>query len=924
MPKIYIDNTPYDVPDGKNLLEACLSLGLDLPYFCWHPAMGSVGACRQCAMVQYKDEQDTEGRIVMGCMTAVCDGARFSLQGDKAGEFRKNIIEALMINHPHDCPVCAEGGECHLQDMTVMAGHRDRQYRGKKRTFRNQYLGPLVHHEMNRCITCYRCVRFYRDYAGGTDLSEQAARDHVYFGRQCDGVLESEFSGNLVEVCPTGVFTDKPLAHDYTRKWDLQSAPSLCTGCALGCNTMPGERYGKLKRVHNRFNHDVNGYFLCDRGRYGGAFVNSGKRLSHPGLRQADGRYNAIDKAAALAQLAEWCGAGQRLAAIGSPRASLETNYLLRRLVGAENYSPGFGADEHPLVAEVSRQLRNSTVATPSLKQVESADAVLILGEDVTNTAPRLALALRQAVRNKAFELAEGLGLPPWQDAAVRTLAQDQRSPLFIAAVTQTRLDDIAAESLSLAPDDIARLGLAVAAQLDSAQPSVDGLGDTLSGLASRIADALKTARRPLVVAGTGCRQQNLIQIAGQIANALAGEGRQPMLSYGLPECNSLGVALLGDELDGSPAPGLDTLGERAASGGIDTLIVVENDLYRRGRRAEIDALLNNVKHLVVIDALDNATLSRAHLALPAATFAEAEGTLVSSEGRAQRHYPVFLPAEARQPAWQWLAQLGAALHKPGFEQLQHFDQVVAACAADIPVLENITQAAPLASFREHGLRIPRQPARYSGRTAMRANVSVHEPQPPADQETPLAWSMEGLNGAQPRPLLPFVWAPGWNSNQSVNKYQSEVGGPLIGGTPGVRLIEPGERLADAQTPSAPPAYRAEPGQWLLVPLYRIFGSEELSAHAPAIAQLAGEAFIQLHPDDANALQVDDGDGVTVAGADFEVRLNASLAPGCAGFPVGMAGVENLNAGQRVALQKASHWQRRKPQVIASDGGSHV
>ena len=262
MPTIFIDGQELQVNDGENILEACLNAGLDLPYFCWHPAMGSIGSCRQCALVQYQNEDDTRGRIIMGCMTPVTEGARFSLKAENATEFREAVVESLMLNHPHDCPVCAEGGECHLQDMTVMVGHRDRRYSGKKNTHRNQYLGPLIHHEMNRCITCYRCERYYKDYAGGTDLGAQASHDHLYFGRHEEGVLESEFSGNLVEVCPTGVFTDKPFLKQYSRKWDLQSAPSICNGCAVGCNIAPGERYGKLKRVHNRYNHEVNGYFL--------------------------------------------------------------------------------------------------------------------------------------------------------------------------------------------------------------------------------------------------------------------------------------------------------------------------------------------------------------------------------------------------------------------------------------------------------------------------------------------------------------------------------------------------------------------------------------------------------------------------------------------------------------------------------------
>ena len=327
MPTITIDGVAYEVEAGNNLLESCLSLGLDLPYFCWHPAMGSIGACRQCAVVQYQNAEDTRGRIMMACMTPVTDGAIFSLAGDKAQHFREAIVESLMLNHPHDCPVCAEGGECHLQDMTVMVGHRDRHYRGRKNTHRNQYLGPLINHEMNRCIACYRCTRYYRDYAGGTDLAAMAAHDHVYFGRHQEGVLQSEFAGNLVEVCPTGVFTDKSLVHDYTRKWDLQSAPSVCTGCAVGCNTMPGERYGRLKRVHNRYNAEVNGYFLCDRGRFGATFVNSENALDYAGQRQQDGRFRALDHHEALHRMAQTCARGT-MAGIGSPRASVEANYL--------------------------------------------------------------------------------------------------------------------------------------------------------------------------------------------------------------------------------------------------------------------------------------------------------------------------------------------------------------------------------------------------------------------------------------------------------------------------------------------------------------------------------------------------------------------------------------------------------------------
>src|SRR5437762_10785240 len=323
MTKIIVDNQPYSVQADQSLLSACLALGLNLPYFCWHPALGSVGACRQCAVKQFRDEKDTRGRLVMACMTPVAEGVRVSIEDKDAVEFRAGIIEGLMQSHPHDCPVCDEGGECHLQDMTVMTGHAYRRYEFAKRTFRHQDLGPFVHHEMNRCIQCYRCVRYYREYAGGKDLNVFAAHDHVYFGRESDGVLESPFSGNLAEVCPTGVFTDKTLKEHYTRKWDLQMAPSVCVHCSLGCNTTPGERYGTLRRIVNRYNGAVNGYFLCDRGRFGYEFVNRQERIRHPLLRRK-GNLEAVSGEQAVDHLKSLIASGNKVIGIGSPRARSE------------------------------------------------------------------------------------------------------------------------------------------------------------------------------------------------------------------------------------------------------------------------------------------------------------------------------------------------------------------------------------------------------------------------------------------------------------------------------------------------------------------------------------------------------------------------------------------------------------------------
>ena len=207
MGTILIDGHIIPFKPGDNILQAALEANLEIPHFCYHAALGSLGACRLCAVEITPKDSSKAPRIAMACLEPSEDGLEVSISAIAAQQVRQHVIEFLMINHPHDCPICDEGGECHLQDMTVACGPPYRRYRGRKRTFSNQNLGPLIHHEMNRCITCYRCTRFYQDYALGNDLGAMRLRNEVYFGRFQDGPLENPFAGNLVEICPTGVFT---------------------------------------------------------------------------------------------------------------------------------------------------------------------------------------------------------------------------------------------------------------------------------------------------------------------------------------------------------------------------------------------------------------------------------------------------------------------------------------------------------------------------------------------------------------------------------------------------------------------------------------------------------------------------------------------------------------------------------------------
>ena len=456
MPKLIIDTIPVDVPEGTSVLEAARSIGIAIPHFCWHPALGKAGACRVCAVKML--EGPIRG-IQMSCMLPAQDGMVVSTTDQEAVAMRRAVIEWLMINHPHDCPVCDEGGECQLQDYTIAGGHGIRRYDGLKRTHVNQYLGTYIEHEMNRCIQCYRCARFYQEYAGGTDFGVMGRAGNIYFGRQQEGQLESPFSGNLVDICPTGVFTDKT-ARFRARYWDYDMAPSVCPGCSLGCNTVPMARYRELLKVTARRNDAVNGWFICDRGRFSNTAVNAPDR---PRQALVDGTPAALDAALdvlvdRLSGFIELEGSAG-LAIIGSPRMSQEAAIMAARLreeTGAGILCYSAYSQQSGVAADAIALLNRDNSA--SQEDVRHAGLVAILECDLLDEAPMMALAVRQAWRNGATVHAVGsvgprdTGHRLYETSAVTSLAEvpfsDAPNPVVICGTNRSGLDNIRAASL--------------------------------------------------------------------------------------------------------------------------------------------------------------------------------------------------------------------------------------------------------------------------------------------------------------------------------------------------------------------------------------------------------------------------------------------------------------------------------------------
>lgn len=985
MAVIYVDGKSLHADGADNLLQALLSLGYDVPYFCYHPALGSVGSCRQCAVKQYNNEDDYKagrGRLVMSCMVNPTDNMYISIDDSEAAAFRKRIVEYLMTNHPHDCPTCEEGGHCHLQDMTYMSGHQKRRYRFAKRTHHNQDLGVFINHEMNRCIACYRCVRFYKDYAGGEDFGVYASNNRVYFGRETDGQFDSEFSGNLTEVCPTGVFTDKTHSDRYNRKWDMQYAPSICQGCSTGCSISAGERYGELRRIENRYNHDVNGYFLCDRGRFGYGYVSRADRPTQA-LEKTDDKFIKVSANFALDGVLALLK-DKRTIGIGSARASLENNFALKKLVGDDYYSTGELLHTQKLIDKSIELLRHQSVVNVSLSQIESSDCVIVIGEDLTQTAPRVALSVRQATKNKAKAMAAALKTQDWLAEPVKRIGQNAYSPLYTLGVIDGKLDDVAKTALVATPSDIAKLTLKVASVINgfgddlkkipkelprAVRPQTtatgvinkesDSVDNDIEDLAYHIAYDLIMADRPLVVGGTSLQSADVVNATAVLATALS-DKRQAVKTYErayietenakrqksydeqmrqaqtidiekdakpnldpnakgdeklerkpstkplellhentyyadkagvymvVPQANSVGVALL----DGASI-------EEILAKDFEVALILEHDLLALSEHQR-EALF--AKSLIVLDHQSYAWHSHADYVLSVASFAEGDGTLVSAEGRAQRFFAVFdsqyyQPTHDIKDAWRWLGAINS--EKNGATLWQSFDEVFDELVTNYADFAPLAQNALHNSYRIMGLKVAREPRRYSGRTAMRAKISVHEPMQPKDLSSPLTFSMEGYVGDKTNPnMLPFVYAAGWHSPQAWNKYQDKVGGVLKGGDVGIRLFDHLPKTATVYEdfvikPSRPSSLFEERAS--LVPVYDLFASGMLSHRSEVVASQITPPAFYINQDDATKWLIKQGDHLAIIQNDIKVICRVEvvdyLADGCIGYVANQSGL---------------------------------
>ncbi len=666
MPKLKIDGFEIEVEHGTKVIEAAARLGIIIPRFCYHPGLGPVGACRICAV---KFLEGPVKGVQMSCMTDASDGMVVSTTDEEAVDFRKHVIEWLMMNHPHDCPVCDEGGHCLLQDLTVAGGHGIRRFLGKKRTYYDQYLGVFVQHEMNRCIQCWRCRRFYQEFAGYRDLGALQIAYHTYFGRATDGQLESPFSGNIIDICPTGVYTDKP-SRFTGRRWDFERGPSLCIHCSLGCNIIASARYREMARLEARFSESVNGYFICDRGRYGFYYTNHPER---PRRARIGTDEVSLDKAVQtsaekLFHISQRNGS-KAIACLGSTRSSLENQAMLMKLSRIQGWNePTYfevSATGNKVKRAVSRLNQELAI---SMREMEKADFILSVGADPLNEAPMLALAMRQAFRNGATVAVidpRPVSLP--FEFEHLPVAPD-RLELCLSTLVKGAMDRSAVEKMG-------KEALRFFDTIPAEHPDA-ALRDSMS----KIEQKLRQSAYPVIVCGTSIVRETTPDVAADNTLLLRAAKDRTGLFYVMPGANAFGAALL------SPDSGsLMNVVESIERGTVKALLLVEMDpFWSFPDQARLKTAVEKLEFLLVMDYLPSPSARLAHIFFPTQTLFEMETSFVNQEGRVQLAMPAYrggipisqisagghpprmfrreIPGAESRPAWEILARLVNAM----------------------------------------------------------------------------------------------------------------------------------------------------------------------------------------------------------------------------------------------------------------------
>jgi NADH-quinone oxidoreductase subunit G len=632
MIEIELDGHKVDIAEGSTVMHAAEKAGTFIPHFCYHKKLSIAASCRMCLV-----DIEKMPKPMPACATPVTQGMVVHTKTDKAIKAQQSVMEFLLINHPLDCPICDQGGECQLQDIAVGYGTSASRYEEEKRVVPVKDVGPLISmQEMARCIHCTRCVRFGQEIAGVMELGMSQRGEHAQIETFLGQTIDSELSGNMIDLCPVGALTSKPFRYS-ARTWELSRRKSVSPHDSTGANLIVQVKNSRVMRVVPFENEAVNECWIADRDRFSYEALNGEERLTTPMIKQG-GQWKSVDWQTALEyvanglkQISAEYGASS-LGALVSPHATLEELHLSVKLMqglGSNNIDHRLRHAEFP-AAEGVRYLGS---AIASLSELQSA---LVIGSSLRKDHPLFAQRIRQSARKGCVVSSIASGHDDW----AMPVAHQMEVP---AAQWVQALASVAA---------------AVAAEKGVQAPVAVATNDT----AVAMAQALMAGERKAILLGNGAahhaQASSLLALAQWLADQTGAS-----FGYLTEAANTVGAQLVGAQ----PAPGGLHAGQMLGGALKAVLLLNTEPEFDSAAGAQAAEALGKAQMVVSLNPF-KANMAFCDVVLPVSPFSETSGTFVNAEGRAQSFHAVVQPLGETRPAWKVLRVLANMLDVPGFD----------------------------------------------------------------------------------------------------------------------------------------------------------------------------------------------------------------------------------------------------------------
>ena len=661
MVEIELDGKKVEVAEGSMVMHAAEKAGHYIPHFCYHKKLSIAANCRMCLV-----DVEKAPKPMPACATPVTQGMIVRTRSDKAVSAQKSVMEFLLINHPLDCPICDQGGECQLQDLAVGYGGTKSRYEEEKRVVFHKEVGPLISmEEMSRCIQCTRCVRFGQEIAGQMELGMSNRGEHSEIETFLGSTVDSELSGNMIDICPVGALTSKPFRYS-ARTWELSRRKSVAAHDSSGANLIVQVKNNQVMRVVPLENEEVNECWIADRDRFSYEALNGEERLTAPMIKQG-GQWKEVDWQTALEYVANGLKNIQRdhgassIGALVSPNSTVEEAYLagnLLRALGSDNIDARLRRAEF-MVGEGVQWLGTSIASLSTLQRV------LVVGSNLRKDHPLFAQRIRQAAR-------QGAQVHAIVSAKQLAKADAWAMPLSTAVVSE-------ASDWALALADVAA---AIAVEKGVTAP----VAGEASEQGKAIAKSLLGGERKAVLLGNGAAHHANASSLLALANWI-GEQTGASVGYLTEAANTVGVQWA----KAQPQSG----GKNAAQmldGSLKAAILLNTEPeFDTAAGAAAVAALDKAEMVVTLSPF-KANMAFSDVLLPIAPFTETSGSFVNAEGRLQSFHAVVKPRGETRPAWKVLRVLGNLLDVPGFN-FETSQEVLAKATAQPLQLSNAIRA---------------------------------------------------------------------------------------------------------------------------------------------------------------------------------------------------------------------------------------